>query len=134
MASWQDLVAYVKSNYPVAEEDEGKLVVVFSMPRGSSRSQVVYIMEETSVNGDEWAHITSPIGRVRDLDLKKVLVKAGQTMCGGATMSATHDKVLLRHSVHLPSLELDQFRRPLTLIAMSADLIEYELLDGIDEF
>ena len=132
MASWQDLVAHVKSTYPVAEEDEGKLVVVFGLPRGN-RSQVVYILEETAVNGDEWAHITSPIGRVRDLDLKQVLVKAGQTMCGGATMSTMHDKVLLRHSVHLPSLELDQFRRPLTLIAMSADLIEYELL-GSDEF
>jgi hypothetical protein len=132
MTSWQDLLIHVKSNYPVAEEDEGKLVVVFGIP-GGDRSQVVYIFEETAHNGDEWAHITSPIGRVRDLDLKKVLLKAGQTMCGGATMTAMSDKVLLRHSVHLPSLELDQFRRPLTLIALSADLIERELL-GTDEF
>ena len=132
MASWQELMAHVKSNYPVAEEDEGQLVVVFGIP-GGDRSQVVYILEETAVSGDEWAHIESPIGRARDHDLKRVLVRAGQTMCGGATMSPMHDKVLLRHSVHLPSLELDQFRRPLTLIAMSADLIERELL-GTDEF
>jgi hypothetical protein len=129
MASWQDLVTHMKSNYPITEEDEGRLVLVFNIPGG--RSQVVYILEETAANGDEWAHITSPVGRVRELDLQNVLVKAGQTMCGGAVIMT--DKVVLRHSVHLASLEIDQFRRPLTLIALSADLIERELV-GTDEF
>lgn len=129
MASWQDLMLHLKSAYPITDEGEGRLVLMFNIPGG--RSQLVYILGEAAANGEEWAHITSPCGRVADVDLSSLLEKAGQSICGGAVIMA--DKVALRHSVHLGSLEMDQFRRPLVLIALSADLIERELV-GTDEF
>ncbi|HEY5356314.1 MAG TPA: hypothetical protein VIJ82_01245 [Streptosporangiaceae bacterium] len=129
MVSWQDLVAHLKSTYTITDEDEGRLVLMFNIPGG--RSQLVYILGEAAANGEEWAHITSPCGRVGDVDLRSLLEKAGKSICGAAIIMA--DKAALRHSVHLGSLEMDQFRRPLVLIALSADLIEQELV-GTDEF
>ncbi len=123
MAEWDDLVAFVRVRYEIMRQAEGELW--FNLPTREERTQLVVVRQVTGEDDHPWAQISSPVARVGDIDLARMLALAGETVAGGAV--ATEGLVLFRHSIPLGDTALDGFDRPFHLVVDTADRIEHEL-------
>ena len=128
MASWGDLVAFVRSSYRVVEErpDEIRILVEFEE---DDRSQVIILAREVLDRRDEWVQIASPCGLAAKADLRKLLQEIGATtiVCGAAIMG---DHVVVRHALPLENLDINEFVDPLHLLAGTADELEEKFFGG----
>jgi hypothetical protein len=128
VASWDDLVSYVRVRYEIMRQVDDELW--FSLPTTAERTQVVAVRRITGEDDHPWAQITSPVGRVGEIDLDRLLALAGEAAAGGAIASG--GLVLFRHSIPLDVTTLDGFERPFRLVVAVADRLEHELT-GADE-
>ena len=130
MATWSDLVAFIRSEYRVTrlEPDEVRVEVEFD----DDRRQIVIMQREVLDKREEWVQIASPCGKVNDVNLPALLDHLGNTaVVGGAVIMG--DYVVLRHSLPLSNLDINEFVDPMELIAGTADELE-EIFTGGDGF
>lgn len=130
MARWGDLVAFVKSEYQVIEErpDELRIYVEFE----DERSQMIWLSREVLDSKEDWVQIASPCALAADVDLHALLREIGHTtIVGGAAIMGDH--VVLRHSLPLSNLDINEFVDPLALLAGTVDTLE-EQFSGGDAF
>ncbi|WP_214367714.1 hypothetical protein [Pseudonocardia sp. H11422] len=127
MASWDDLVSYVRMRYEVMRQREGELW--FNLPTTGERTQLVVVRQVIGDDGHPWAQIASPVARVADIDLPRLLDLAGESVVGG--VAATDGVAVFRHSIPLEDSNLSAFERPFRLVVEIADRLE-ELLTGAD--
>ena len=121
MATWEDLRDFVRTEYQVTrmERDEIRLTLKFD----DERRQMVILSKEMLDGRDEWVQIASPCGRAAEVDLRQLLAELGETsVVGGAVIIGEY--VVLRHSLPLANLDINEFVDPLALVAGTADLIE----------
>jgi hypothetical protein len=129
VAEWDDLVAFVRVRYEIMRQQaDGEMW--FRLPTKADRTQIVAVRPVTGEDEHPWAQITSPIGRVADLDLARMLELAGASVAGGAV--AVNGLVLFRHSIPLGDTALDGFDRSFRLVVDVADRLEHELTDADD--
>jgi len=129
MASWDDLMSFVRVRYEIMrQQEDGELW--FNLPVTGERTQLVAVRRATGADGHPWVEITSPVGKAEDLDLVRLLASAGQAEAGGVI--SVDGVVLFRHSVPLDDTALDGFDRPFQLVVTVADRLEHELT-GADE-
>ncbi|HEX3791406.1 MAG TPA: hypothetical protein VHW44_26335 [Pseudonocardiaceae bacterium] len=129
MATWDDLVEFVKSGYRVVAEtrDELRVIVQFE----DERSQVMIIAREVLDGTREWVQIASPIGRAAQINVYDLLIQlGGMAVVGGAVIMGDH--VVLRHSLPLADLDAPEFTDPLELLAGTADQLEEQFIRGDD--
>lgn len=127
MATWEDLVAFVRSEYRITkiETDEVRLLLEFD----DERRQMVILAREVLDQREEWVQIASPCGRADEVDLRQLLAELGETsVVGGAVIMG--DYVVLRHSLPLENLDINEFTDPLALVAGTADQIEERYVGG----
>ncbi len=141
MATWDDLLSYVRVRYEIMRQADGELW--FNLPTKGERTQLVVVRRvhekhaaategaATVASGDtEWAQINSPIARTADIDLTKLLELAGVSPVGGVV---SQDGVaVIRHSISLRDSGLDGFEFPFRQVVHLADELEHELT-GRDE-
>lgn len=123
MANWDDLVSFVRMRYEIMKQADGELW--FNLPTTGERTQIVAVRQVTGEDDHPWAQITSPVGRVVELDLARMLEMAGESVAGGAIVEG--GLVLFRHSIPLGDTALDAFDRPFRLVVEVADRLELEL-------
>lgn len=128
MASWDDLVSYVRTRFEVMRQAEGELW--FNLPTTGERTQLVAVRQMTGEDGHPWAQINSPVARAAEIDLARMLTLAAESVAGGAV--AEGGLVLFRHSIPLGDTALDGFERSFRLVVEVADRLELELT-GSDE-
>lgn len=130
MATWDDLAQFVRTEYRVVSMTPDEIRVEFEW-EDEDRSQVMIIAREELDRRFEWVQILTPIGLAKNVDLFRLLEAIGQTTiaCGAAIMG---DHVVLRHSLPLENLDINEFVDPLTLIAGAADNLESEFFGGDD--
>ncbi len=127
MATWQDLVTFVRTEYRVTrmESDEVRLLLEFE----DERRQMVILAREVLDKREEWVQIASPCGRADEVDLRQLLAELGETsVVGGAVIMGEY--VVLRHALPLENLDINEFVDPLALIAGTADMIEERYVGG----
>jgi hypothetical protein len=128
VASWDDLVAYIRSEYQVIEDrpEEIRIEVEYE---DEGRSQVIMICREILDKREEWVQIASICGRVSEVDLEKFLTEIGLTsvVCGAVIMG---EHVVLRHSLPLENLDINEFIDPLNFVAGTADHLEEVFFGG----
>lgn len=128
MASWDDLVAYIRTEYQVIDSkpDEIRIEIEYE---DEGRSQVIMICREVLDRREEWVQIASVCGRVDQVDLRRLLEEIGLTtiVCGAAIMG---DHVVLRHSLPLQNLDINEFTDPLNFVAGTADSLEEAFFGG----
>ena len=130
MATWSDLVTFIRTEYRVTrlEPDEVRVEVEFD----DDRRQIVIMQREVLDKREEWVQIASPCGKVNDVNLLALLDHLGSTaVVGGAVIMG--DYVVLRHSLPLSNLDINEFVDPMELIAGTADELE-EIFTGGDGF
>lgn len=141
MATWEDLAAFIRAEYAVAEDveteaeyriiedsdDEIRVLVEYE----DDRSQIVIICREVLDGREDWVQVVSVIGRAAEVDLQKLLTELGQcsVVCGAVIIG---DHVVLRHSVPLLNLDINEFVDPLNFVAETADHLEEMFFRGDD--
>lgn len=129
MANWSQLVAHVKANYNVAEQNDGMLRLHFTYDNG--RTQVVFVWHVQARNGEDWIHIESPIGELGEIDLRALLELVEKKVVGGA--AACEGFVVLREAVPLADMSVEEFESPFRFITATADEFEHQLA-GVDRY
>lgn len=129
MANWSQLVAYIRTNYHVAEQNDRMLRLHF--PIGDDRTQVVFVWHARIQNGEDWVQIESPIGELEKIDLRALLELTANTVVGGAAVAAGY--VVLRDALPLADMSVEEFETPFSCITTTADRFERELT-GVDLF
>ncbi|QJY45787.1 hypothetical protein [Pseudonocardia broussonetiae] len=128
MASWDDLGSFVRVRYEIMRQREGELW--FNLPTTGERTQIVAVRLVTGEDHHPWAQITSPVGRIGQIDLALALERAAAPVTGGLVVE--NGLVLFRHSIPLLDTALDGFDRSFRLVVDVADAMEHELT-GADE-
>ncbi len=135
MASWDDLVAYVRDEYDVVRDEPDEIRVRLGYggePHAERRAQVVVIAREVMDRKEDWVQIATPFARIDQVDLREVLTEIGNTLVvGGAVLMGEY--VVLRHSLPLLNLDINEFTDPLELVTGSAELLE-EQFTGRDDY
>ena len=135
MAAWRDLVRFIEAAYDVTkrEPDEIRVRVHYGGEDvdDDERTQIAVIARE-DVDGKEWVQIATPFALAADVNVAAVLFEIGATtVVGGAVIMG--DYLVLRHSLPLENLDLNEFTEPLELVAGSAELLE-EMFTGGDDY
>ena len=127
MTSWNDLVQYIRNNYPIADETHNMIKLIFET--GGMRSQVVLIWHLTVGRGaEEWIQIESPFGEIGQVDLAAALEMVRNTVCGG--LSVVGNLVTFRHSIPLLNININEVEWPLGMVTNTADQFERALVGG----
>ena len=130
MATWDQLKAYIHSNYKATEISPRAVEMMFSTSDG--RSQVVYVSSLEGPNGEVWASIDSAIGREDSVDILQALRLVENVVCGGLAHLLVRDEhlVSIRHAVPLEDLDAPEFDQPLLMVTSAADEFERQLTGG----
>lgn len=135
MANWGDLVAYIRQTYEVVrtEPDEIRIRMMFAPDEDTEgRAQIMVIAREILDQKEDWVQIATPFARVEQVDLREVLTEIGNTtVVGGAAIMGEH--IVLRHSLPLINLDINEFVDPLELVAGAAELLE-QIFTGRDDY
>lgn len=139
MATWDDLLSYVRVRYEIMRQADGELW--FNLPTSGERTQLVVVRRvherhagatgaaAAVASGDtEWAQISSPIARTADIDVTKLLELASASPVGGVV--AQDGVAVFRHSISLRDSGLDGFEFPFRQVVHLADELERELTGG----
>jgi hypothetical protein len=127
MATWYDIVNYVRSHYKIADEDSNMVKLLFNTE--GLRSQVVFLWRNALLDGEEdWLQIESPFAQLDSANLQQVLEEVGKVVCGGAALNGNY--VTIRHAVPLANVDTNEFERPLILVTTTADRLEKQLIGG----
>lgn len=123
MATWGQLVDFVNANYRVAQQTDEMLQLNFSFD--NDRTQIVFVFHTPARDGEDWIQIESPIGELDKINLRALLELIGNTVVGGA--AARDGYVVLRESVPLADMSVEEFESPFLSITGLADNFEHEL-------
>jgi hypothetical protein len=134
MAAWRDLVRFIEVEYDVTrrEPDEIRVRLHYGGEDvdDGERTQIAVVARE-DVDGQEWVQIATPFARAEDVDVAAVLTEIGATtVVGGAVIMG--DYLVLRHSLPLENLDINEFVEPLELVTGSAELLEEQFTGGDD--
>jgi hypothetical protein len=127
LADWGDLVTYIRQSYDVIlyKPDEVRIRVSFSDDEDDllGRRQIMVVAHEILDQKEDWVQIATPFARIEQVDLREVLMEAGDTIVvGGVVLMG--DYVVLRHSLPLINLDINEFTDPLDLVASGAEQLE----------
>lgn len=137
VTTWAQLVAFIQHEYEVIEQEPDEIRILIRYPTDdedeqSGRTQLVVAAREVLDRREEWVQIASPFARVHDVDLRAVLQEVGNTtVVGGVALIG--DFVVLRHSLPLINLDINEFVDPLELVTGSAEMLERQFT-GRDVF
>ncbi len=126
MANWGDLVAYIRHSYDVIryEPDELRIRVSFADEDDLlGRRQIMVVAHEVLDQKEDWVQIATPFARVAQVDLREVLTEVGDTIIVGG-VAIMGDYLVLRHSLPLVNLNINEFTDPLHLVASAAEQLE----------
>lgn len=135
MATWGDLVTYIRQTYEVVrnDPDEIRIRMEFAPDEDTEgRAQIMVIAREILDQREDWVQIATPFARIEQVDLREVLTEIGNTtVVGGAAIMGDH--IVLRHSLPLINLDINEFVDPLELVAGAAELLE-QIFTGRDDY
>jgi hypothetical protein len=129
VATWEELRQYVLMTQRVDGESADDWVT-FVVSSAEDRLQQVFVSKLTLNDGaEEWALIESPFGEIDKVDLPKALKESSTMVCGGVGLFQGN-LLTLRHALPLENMQVNEFERPLMLVAIGADQLEERLLGG----
>lgn len=131
MATWAGLVTFMRREYEVIGDEPDEVTILFRYDPDDDeddyrdrRSQMVAVVRESlDSTREDWVQIASPFARVGQVDLRAVLEEVGSTTVVGG-VAIIGEFVMLRHSLPLVNLDLNEFIDPLVLVSRAADRLE----------
>jgi len=140
VATWNDLVRYIRVRYEVIRDDQDEIRILYRFGANENdedrlaegRTQVIILAREVLDKKEDWVQLATPFARVADVDVVETLTEMGlTTVVGGAVIMG--EWLVLRHSLPLRNLDYNELDDPLHLVADAADTLE-QLYTGGDNF
>ena len=129
MATWNDVVSYLNANYNCKEESKTMLSLLFDT--GNDRSHLVFVELAGNDKIGEFAKVSAVVGNSKDFNKLEALCRAATPyVTGGIVIEG--DAILLRDSLPLLNLDINELEDPLRVITNAADRIEAEITGGDD--
>ena len=122
MASWEEVRSFMRNNYVVNDESEDGSVLTLIFDDGGKRTQLMHV----ALSG-EWILMASPFAKVGHVTHAQALDSA--EMFGARIIGDTH---YLVHYQLLATVDTDEMKKPMGMLAFQADQIELRLL-GTDQ-
>jgi hypothetical protein len=134
MATWSDLTEYVRREFEVIRDvpDELRILMRYRVEDAPERVQMIVLAREVLDGKEDWVQIATPIASFKDVDVRAVLEEIGSAVVvGAACIMGEH--LVLRHSLPLINLDINEFLDPLELVALQGDELE-ERFTGRDDY
>ena len=128
MPSWAEVQEYARSKYKLAEDNENNFKLVFEYQ--SKRLQAVIVSRFEAMNRD-WCDFASACCKLSDMNPEVALRKNMQFAVGAICLD--RDIYVVRYSVQMATMDMEEFELPLHVVASTADAIEQEFTGG-DQF
>jgi hypothetical protein len=127
VATWADVKGFIHSNYKgVSDINDTLLSLLFEAK--DLRSQQMFVQYTPSSGGMDWVEISSPVGKITEVDLPLALREVSEKICGG--LSAVGDLLVVRHMVPLANVDGNEIAVPLGVLSGIADDLEKVLTGG----
>ena len=128
MLTWDELKAYARSRYTLADDEEDLFSIVWEYENG--RKQEIKVSRFQLLDRD-FIEFNSAVCSLESLDPVDALQR--NVDFGLGMLALRGETYVVRHTALLATLDLEEFELPLRLIASSADILEAELT-GEDDF
>lgn len=127
MPVWSDIQQYARDNYNLSRDEDEVFGLVFGFD--DDRSQYIEISTFESME-DQWIEFRSAVCDVGDMDSLEALRRNNDLVIGA--LSADDDRLYLVHNAPISTLDIDDFERPLHVLAVCADRLEAEFSSSDD--
>lgn len=128
MPSWGEVQEYARSKYKLAEDNENSFKLVFEYQ--SKRLQAVIISRFEAMNRD-WCDFASACCKLNEMNPEVALRKNMQFAVGAICLD--RDIYVIRYTVQMGTMDMEEFELPLHVVASTADAIEQEF-SASDQF
>ena len=125
MPTWAEVQEYVRSKYKLAEDRENSFKLVWEY--GNGRLQAIIVSRFEAMDR-EWVDFASAACKRQEMEPTVALQKNFGFAVGALCLD--NDVYVVRYSVQLASMDLEEFELPLHIIASTADRIEEEFSAG----
>ena len=129
MPTWAEVQEYARSKYKLADDRENSFKLVFEYE--TRRLQAVIISKFEAMNR-EWCDFASAACKLNQMAPEVALRKNYQFAVGGRALDG--DIYIVRYSVHMGTMDIEEFELPLHVVANTADKLEQEFAGGADQF
>ncbi len=130
MPTWAEVQEYARSKYKLAEDKENSFKLVFEYD--NQRLQAVIVTRFDSLNR-EWLDFSSACCAEHQLSAEDAVRRNYDFAVGAIALDKNAGVYIVRHTVQLGTMDMEEFEVPLHLVASTADGIEAEVA-GEDKF
>ncbi|MEM7606649.1 MAG: hypothetical protein AAF411_14930 [Myxococcota bacterium] len=127
MPTWSEVQEYARSKYKLDQDNENSFKLVFEY--ANERLQAV-IVSRYEAMGREWCDFASAACKLEQMPPEVALKKSFEFAVGALTLD--EDIYVVRYSVQLATMDMEEFELPLHVVATTADKIEQEFGDQDD--
>lgn len=121
MPTWAEVQEYARSKYKLANDEKDSFKLVFEYD--NRRLQAVIISRFEALN-IEWCDFASAACKASQMSPEVALQKNYQFAVG--VLALDNDIYVVRYSVQLATMDMNEFELPLHVVASTADKIEQE--------
>jgi len=123
MATWREVVGYLKSNYKISSEEGTTLALNFETAQG--RSQMIFV-SGIAIDDPNLAVVSfaSPFAPRNSITAQQVVACMEENFLG---VGLTADLYVFRHLVPMAHLDANEIEWPLTFVTSAADEMEKKL-------
>jgi hypothetical protein len=122
MPTWEEVRAYARSNYTLAEDEDEHFSIVWEYD--DERKQAVRVSHFLALDR-EWVDFASAACAHDELSAAEALKRNFDFALGALCLDG--DVYVVRHSAQLETMDLEEFELPLRVVASTADSIEAEV-------
>ncbi len=129
MPTWAEVQEYARSKYKLADDQEGNFRLVFEYD--NRRLQAVIVSRFEALNR-EWCDFASAACKLDQMPPEEALRRNYQFAVGALALH--EDIYVVRYSVQMGTMDMEEFELPLHVVASTADKLEQEFASGQDQF
>ena len=122
MPTWAEVQEYARSKYKLAEDKENSFKLVFEYQ--NKRLQAVIVSRFEAMNR-EWCDFASACCKLSQMNPEVALRKNFQFAVGALCLD--RDIYVVRYSVQLATMDMEECELPLHVVASTADKLEKEV-------
>lgn len=127
MPTWSEIQEYARSKYKLASDDKDSFKLVFEYD--NDRLQAVIVSRFEAIDR-EWCDFASACCKKEQMSPEVALEKNFQFAVGA--ISLDKDIYVVRYSVQMATMDMEEFELPLHVVASTADKLEQEFAAGDD--
>lgn len=130
MPTWGEIQEYARSKYKLSEDTENRFSLVWEYQ--NNRLQKIVVSKFEAMNR-EWCDFSSACCKAEDMSPELALKKNWDFAVGAICLDQKEGVYVIRYSVQMATMDMEEFELPLHVVASTADRLEQEF-SASDDF